>query len=214
MQPPAAHEIPDSPVLGAAIAGALALERAVRRRLRRAAGRTAHPSAAIMDRRTLPSTPDSGGRAGDDGAKRKKGSKVHLAVETLGPRRALQVTPADAQDRAQIDPLAAAIPNTTGENVEIAFVDQAETGQAAADHAAAHGIRRVVVKTPEAKRGLILLPRRWVVERGFAWTARCRRFVRDDERLPETLAGLHLLAFAASWRKISSHFSLQVPDSL
>jgi transposase len=52
------------------------------------------------------------------------------------------------------------------------------------------------VKLPEAKKGFVLLPRRWVVERSFAWTARFRRLARDYERLPETLAGLHFLAFA------------------
>ena len=49
---------------------------------------------------------------------------------------------------------------------------------------------------PEAKRGFVLLPRRWVVERSFAWTARCRRLARDYERLSSTLAGLHFVAFA------------------
>ena len=53
-----------------------------------------------------------------------------------------------------------------------------------------------MVKLPEAKRGFVLLPRRWVVERSFAWAARFRRLARDYERLPETLAGLHFVAFA------------------
>lgn len=57
-------------------------------------------------------------------------------------------------------------------------------------------LRLEVLKLPEAKRGFVLLPRRWVVERSFAWAARSRRLVRDYERLPETLAGLHFLAFA------------------
>ncbi len=52
-----------------------------------------------------------------------------------------------------------------------------------------------VVKLPEAKRGFVLLPRRWVVERSFAWMSRFRRLVRNDERLPKTLVGLHLVAF-------------------
>lgn len=68
---------------------------------------------------------------------------------------------------------------------------QEVTGVQAAE---AHGIRLEVVKLPEAKRGFVLLPRRWVVERTFAWAARFRRLVRDYERLPETLAGLHFLA--------------------
>ena len=52
-----------------------------------------------------------------------------------------------------------------------------------------------MAKLPEPRRGFVLLPRRWVVERSFAWTTRFRRLVRDDERLPETLAGLHFVAF-------------------
>jgi transposase len=164
--------------------------------LRVASGRHARPSAAILDSRTLQSTPESGARAGYDGAKRKKGSKVHLAVDTLGQLLALHVTPANEQDRAQVDQLAAAVQDATGESVEIAFVDQAYTGPETAGTAEAHGIKLVVVKTSEAKRGFVLLPRRWVAERSFAWSARFRRLVRDYERLPETLAGLHLVAFA------------------
>ena len=62
--------------------------------------------------------------------------------------------------------------------------------------AAAHGIRLEVVKHTEAKRGFVLLPRRWVVERSFGWLARFRRLARDYERLTETLAGWHWVAFA------------------
>ena len=59
-----------------------------------------------------------------------------------------------------------------------------------------NGIRLEVVKHTEAKHGFVLMPRRWVVERSFAWAARFRRLARDYERLPETLAGLHFIAFA------------------
>ena len=92
--------------------------------------------------------------------------------------------------------LAAAVQEATGEAVEVAFVDQGYTGEHAAADAAAHGIRLEVVKLPEAKRGFVLLPRRWVVERSFAWTARFRRLARDYERLHTTLEGLHTVAFA------------------
>ena len=83
----------------------------------------------------------------------------------------------------------------TGDTVELAFVDQGYTGAEAAADAAAHGIRLEVVKLPEAKRGFVLLPRRWVAERSFAWAARFRRLAKDYERLPETLLGLHFVAF-------------------
>jgi transposase len=164
--------------------------------LRLAQGRPEPPSAAIFDSRTLQASPESGARAGYDGHKRKKGSKVHLAVDTLGQLLALHVTPANEQDRAQVEQLAQQTQAATGETVELAYVDQGYTGEQAKQAAAAHGIRLEVVKLPQAKRGFVLLPRRWVVERSFAWATRFRRLARDYERLPETLAGLHFLAFA------------------
>lgn len=164
--------------------------------LRLAEGRDEAPSAVILDGRTLQSSPESGARAGYDGAKRRTGSKVHLAVDTLGHLLALCVTAANEQERAQVEALAARVQAVTGDTVEVAFVDQGYTGNQAEQDAAAHGIRLEVVKLPEAKRGFVLLPRRWVVERSFAWMARFRRLARDYERLPDTLAGLHFLAFA------------------
>jgi transposase len=163
--------------------------------LRMVDGREGQPTAAILDGRTLQSTPESGGRAGYDGAKKKKGSKVHVAVDTLGNLLALRVTAADEQERAQVAELTAKIREVTGGTVEIAFVDQGYTGVAAADEAKANGIRLEVVKHTEAKRGFVLLPRRWVVERSFGWLGRFRRLARDYERLSETLAGWHWLAF-------------------
>jgi len=126
--------------------------------LRMALERKADPSAVILDSRTVQSTPESGARAGFDGHKKRKGSKVHIAVDTLGHLLALAVTPAEA--------------------------------------AAQQGIELVVVKHHQAKRGFVLLPRRWVVERSFAWSARFRRLARDYERLATTFAGYHWLAFA------------------
>ncbi len=157
--------------------------------------RNALPSAAIFDSRTLQSTPESGGRAGYDGYKRRKGSKVHAAVDTVGHLLALHVTPANEQDRAQVETLAEQVQERTGESVRIAFVDQGYTGEAAAEAAASNGIELCVVKLAEAKRGFVLLPKRWVVERTFGWASRFRRLGRDYERLASTLAGLHWLAF-------------------
>ena len=101
--------------------------------LRIAEGRKESPTAAIIDSRTLQSTPESGARAGYDGAKRRKGNKVHLAVDTLGHLLALCVTAADEQDRAQVSELAKRVQEETGETVEIAYVDQGHTGEIAAD---------------------------------------------------------------------------------
>jgi transposase len=135
--------------------------------LRWAEGRAATPTAAIFDSATRQSTPESGHRAGYDGHKQRQGSKIHLAVDTLGHLLALLLTPADAGDREQVAALAEAVQDATGSTVELA----------------------------EAKRGFVLLPHRWVVERSFAWAARFRRLAKDYERLPDVVAGLHFLAF-------------------
>src|SRR5215218_5915218 len=130
----------------------------LRELLRVAAGRNARPAAVVFDSRTLQSSPESGARAGYDGAKRRKGSKTHIAVDTLGHLLALLVTPADEQDRAQVAQLAEAVQEATGESVELAFVDQGYTGEEPAEAAEEHGIRLEVVKRPEAKRGFVLPP--------------------------------------------------------
>jgi transposase len=164
--------------------------------LRLSEGRASEPAAAILDSCTLLSTPESGSRGGYDGAKRKKGSKVHAAVDTLGHLLALFVSPANEQDRAWVGELAQAVQEATGESVELAYVDEGYSGELPAEEAQAHGISLEVVKYPEAKRGFVLLPRRWIVERDFAWASRFRRLAKDYERLPTTLAGLHFVAFA------------------
>jgi transposase len=164
--------------------------------LRLSEGRVSEPTAAILDSRTLRSTPESGSRGGYEGAKRKKGSKVHAAVDTLGHLLALLVSPASEQERAWVGELAEAVQEATGESVELAYVDQGYSGERPAEEAETHGISLEVVKYPEAKRGFVLLPRRWVVERDFAWASRFRRLAKDYERLPTTLAGLHFVAFA------------------
>jgi len=85
--------------------------------------REAQPTAAILDCLTLQSTPESGRRAGFDGTKRKNGSKVHIAVDTLGHLLARKVPAASEQDRAQVADLAAKVQEVTGGTVEVAFVD-------------------------------------------------------------------------------------------
>lgn len=155
------------------------------------------PSGIVLDARVLKSSVESGHRGAWDGHKRMKGSKIHIAVDTLGHLLAAVVTPANENERKQVQELAKQVQEVTGESVEIAWVDQGYTGSAAEEAAAEHGIDLVVVKHEEAKRGFVLLPRRWVVERSFAWMSRCRRLVKDYERLPEVLVGLHFVAFTS-----------------
>jgi transposase len=173
-----------------------AMTQDLRRILRLLEGRHEEPSAAIFDSRTLRSTPESGHRGGYDGAKKKRGSKVHMAVDTLGHLLSLHVTAANEQDRRQVGRLAKDVQEQTGKSVELAYVDQGYTGEQAAEAAGKQKIELSVVKLPEAKRGFVLLPRRWVVERSFAWLTRFRRLAKDYERLAATLKGMHLAAFA------------------
>src|SRR3712207_1445868 len=129
--------------------------------LRLSEGRAPDPTATILDSRTLRSTPESGSRGGYDGAKRKKGgTKVHAAVDTLGHLLALHVTPANEQEREHVGELAETVQEATGESVELAYVDQGYTGERPATDAETHGMRLEVVKHEEAKRGFVLLPRR------------------------------------------------------
>lgn len=87
-----------------------------------------------MDSRTLQSNPESGGRAGYDGHKCRKGSKVHMTLDTLGQLLAVLVTPANEQDRAQIAKLTEKVQEATGDSVEVAFIDRGYAGtQPAAD---------------------------------------------------------------------------------
>jgi len=92
--------------------------------------------------------------------------------------------------------LARQVQHATGQTVKLAFADQGYTGDTAAQAARDEGMELQVIKLPEAKKGFVLLPRRWVVERSFGWLNRFRRLARDYERLPETLAGLHFVVFA------------------
>jgi transposase len=167
----------------------------LRAAIRVAQGRNPSPTAAILDGRTIQSTPESGGRAGYDGHKRRNGSKVYVAVDTLGLLLAVRVTAASEQERAQVFDLAADVQAATGQTVTLAFVDQGYTGDQPAADAKAHGITLNVVKLNEAKKGFVLLPRRWVVERSFGWLDRFRRLARDYERTAKVLAGWHWVAF-------------------
>ena len=124
-------------------------------------------------------------------------------MDTLGHLLALLVTPANEhfhacvkQERAQVSAVCERVQAATGQNVQVSFVDQGYTGDTAKAAAAEHGIELRVVKVEGAKRGFVLLAKRWVVERNFAWASRFRRLARDYERLPETLAGIHFVVFA------------------
>ena len=135
--------------------------------LRLAAGRRGQPTAAILDSRTLQSTPGERGAGRLRRAQAAQGLQGARGGRHPGAPAGAAVTPANAQDRAQVDDAGAPGPGGDRRDVELAYVDQGYTGEQPAADAAAQGIRLEVVKLPEAKRGFVLLPRRWVVERSF-----------------------------------------------
>ena len=142
-------------------------------------GRADAPTAAILDGRMVQKAPESRPRAGYD---EHEGSNPHAVVDTMGHLLTLHVTPASEQERAGVATLTATVQEVSGETPAAA--------------AAAHGVDLVVLKPPETNRGFVLSPRQWVVERSSAWAARFRRLTRDYERLPNSVAGLHFVAFA------------------
>lgn len=170
--------------------------------LRAGQGRQAQPSAVILDGRTLQSSCESGLRAGYDGYKRRRGSKVHMAVDTLGHLIDLSFTPANEQERSQVKERCEAVQEATGNTVQVARADQGYTGQDAKADAQASGIELRVVKLSEAKRGFVLLPPRWVVERNFGWLEKNRKLWKNCERLINiSLLFVHLAFLALLLRR-------------
>jgi transposase len=159
------------------------------------AARTWSPTTVMMDGRILLSLAESGARWLMTSVNNAKAAKC-ICVDTLGHLIVIKVTAASEQERAQVADLALQVQEATGNHVELAYVDQGFTGQQAQDDAKSHRIRLKVVKLSEAKKGFVLLPRRWVVERSFGWAARFKRLSRDYERLALTLTAFHWLAFS------------------
>jgi transposase len=149
----------------------------------------------------LRSSPGRGTRAGYDGAKRKKGSKLHVAVDTLGHLPALHVMPASTDGRSAAAILAQAVQTSTGQSAKPAHVDQGYTDQKAADDAKRQGTELEVVKPTEGERGFVPLPRRRAVEHSFGWATRLRQLVKHYGRYASTLADLHLATSACPMLK-------------
>ena len=139
--------------------------------------------AIILDGRTVQSSCESDVRTDYDSCKRRRGSKVHMAVDTMGQLISMTVTSADEQKRMQVKALC--------EAVKLAWADQGYTSEQTKQDAQASEIDRKIVKLPATREGFIVLARRWVVERSFRWLSRFRRLNRDFGRLPQVLASLH-----------------------
>jgi transposase len=149
-------------------------------------GRNPAPSAGIVDSQSVKGADTvSKGTRGYDAGKKINGRKRHIVVDTLGLLLVVMVTAASIQDRdggrGILKLLKGALPG-----VRHIFADGGYRGQLVAVAKSAWGIVVEVVKKPLDQIGFAVLPRRWVVERTFAWLLRWRRLARDYERLPET----------------------------
>ena len=166
-------------------------------------GRNPEPTAAIIDSRTLRGTPESGHRAGYDGHKKKDGTKIHIAVDTLGELLALVATPADAQDRAQVEELAARMQEVTDGSIEVVYADQNYTGPTAA--AGGSGLGHPVGGR-EAARGQARV-------RAVAAPLGGGALVRLGEPISATGQGLYLLAVGSTRRIATVQSNFHIPNS-
>lgn len=183
-----------------------AIHEVLRRAVRAAAGKRSQPTAAILDSQTVRSA-DPAGDTGYDGAKKTKGRKRHILVDTLGLLLGVCVTPADVTERAGARTLLRG-PLQWWRWLRTVFADGGYSGQDFARWVAAHRktgtLRLEVVARTQGQRGFAVLPKRWIVERTFGWFMKQRRLVRDYEAKTEHAeAWLYLTMIGLMLRRLA-----------
>lgn len=169
------------------------IHRALRYTSRHEAGRPVHPSAAIMDSQSVKTT-EVGGRRGYDAGKKMKGRKRHILVDTIGNLLALAVHPADIQDRDGAKLLLARLPTMLRLRLQRIWADGAYKGELVGWCYDLCDATLAIVSAPPTQQGFQVLPRRWVVERSFAWFGHSRRLSKDYEECVHSSEGMIWLA--------------------